>query len=398
MKNVPIVSNMYWNLPGPRHFITRIEETAAKSRLIWLNLPHDPLPGTWDEVKNGLLSGHIDVVIDLTIKSGTDIGSDIGVHFSRRRVSAEELAGLTAERRTAVILRSDGDVAANNCEAFAKAFMDQMEYVPGNVHLVIAGHEEGMTEDVRQGEIQVIIFDGGLSQDEMDAYVALRMLNRAGPGSTRLTRAIISEFAGFDVDLAEQLMQLDESQIVSIEDNLALLMGNSPFRWRHDSWLMRTRTNIDPGATHVLNDKHMADHGPLDGRDEAKSRIKRRYWRACVKILTPWLEERRIEILSVFEAQIMKLADTNNGKIAKPISHNRTIYLDPAELEFNNIVGMVNNNVLFITSQLENTAFNVCKIAKAVRDDIAHLRAPKANDVSKLIVEMDRLLGGKSKD
>lgn len=392
MKPVSIASDLYWSLPGPRDFIARVEEAAAKSRLLWINLPNETLPGTWERVKVALEHGRIDSIIDLAIKGGTDIASDIGVHFGRRSVTAEELGGFDAQQKTAIMLRSEGESAIVNCERYARAFFKCIENNSGNVLLVIGGHEESMTKDVKGGGIQVVTFDGGLSRDEMDAYVALRMLNRSGPGSTRLTRSIISEFAGFDVELAEQLMQLDESHIVNIVDNLVLLMGDSPFRWRHDSWLMRTRTYSDSNATHVLNDRHLTEHGPVGMREEAKNRIKRRYWRACVSILTPWLEERRLEVISVFERQITKLASLNSGKIAKPIGKDRFVYLDPAELEFNNIVGMSYNSVLTATTPRELEALNVCKMAKTVRDDIAHLRMPDPNDVSKLIVEMDRLL------
>jgi hypothetical protein len=44
------------------------------------------------------------------------------------------------------------------------------------------------------------------------------------PGSMRLTRAIVPEFAGFDVELADRIMQLSETQIVDIITNLPQLM------------------------------------------------------------------------------------------------------------------------------------------------------------------------------
>jgi hypothetical protein len=391
MEKLSIVPEVYWGLPGPRHFITRIEVTAANSRLIWINLPYQSPPGTWEGIQKGLKNGHIDRIINLRISSGTDISAEIGVHFDRKHLSAAELIALQADRRAAVILMPDGPDSAPNIERFGNEFLRAIGKGEGNVHLVLGVHEESLVSDAREGGVQVITFDGGLSPDEMDAYIAIRMLSRPGPGSTRLTRAIVSEFAGFDVELAERIMQLSETQIVNIITNLPQLMTDTPLRWRHDSWLTRTRSSAAHAATHTLNDVHLADHGPVEGREAANNRLKRRYWRACVKTLTPWLEERRVAVIRKFDRQIRAEAALHNGKIAKPIER-RVIYIDPDELEYNNIVGMCHAGKISATTTEESCAENVCRLAKAVRDEIAHMRMPHLNDIDRLIREMDRLL------
>lgn len=396
MSRTTIATDLYWSLPGPRKFIARVAESISSSRILWVNLPTEVLPGTWEGVLAGLRDAHIENPINLIIRGGTNIASDIGVHFSAKRITAEELISLEAPRRTAIVLRAEGIDGAKNCNAYAQEYLEALGKGCGNVHLVIAGHDDSLTADIKQGEIQVIAFDGGLSADEMDAYVALRMLSRPGPGSTRLSRAIISEFAGFDVELAEQLIQLDESQIVNIVDNLGVLMGAGPYRWRSDSWLMRTRSSSAPGMTHVLHDCFLSEHGLPDEKEKAASRVKARYWRACVKTLTPWLEERRVRVIEYFSSEIQRLASTNNGKIAKPLPNNKIIYIDPAELEYNNIVGISRNAGLSINTADQAAALSICKTAKDVRDDIAHLRMPKPENVSRLINEMDRLVISKS--
>lgn len=392
MSKISIATDLYWSLPSPRNFITRVADSVSSSRILWVNLPTEVLPGTWEGVVTGLRDAHIENTINLIIRGGTDIASDIGVHFSAKRVTAEELISLEAPRRTAIILRAEGPEGAKNCNAYAQEFLEAIGKGDGNVHLVIGGHDDFLTSDVKQGEIQVIAFDGGLSADEMDAYVALRMLSRPGPGSTRLSRAIISEFSGFDVELAEQMIQLDESQIVNIVDNLGILMGDGPYRWRSDSWLMRTRSSSAPGMTHVLHDRFMSEHGLGEEKEKAAGRIRARYWRACVKTLTPWLEERRVRVIGYFDEQIQRLASANQGKIAKPLPNNRVIYIDPAELEYNNIVGISRNPGIPINTADQAAALRICKSAKDVRDDIAHLRMPKPTDVNRLVDEMDRLV------
>jgi hypothetical protein len=392
MTRLTFVPELYWSLPGPRHFITRIEECAASVRLLWINLPRQCLPGTWEGVQKGLENGHIDEVRTLKIGGGTNIGSEIAVHLGRRHLSAAELMSFQADKRTAFILMPDGLEGVNNIGKFGAEFLNAIGRGNGNIQLVLGGHEEALAADQRDGNVQVITFDGGLSPDEMDAYIAIRMLSRQGPGSTRLARAIVSEFGGFDVELAERIMQLGESQIVNIIPNLPGLMTDGPLRWRYDSWLEGTRSSSAEGATHSLNDVYLAEHGPIEGREGAKSRLKQRYWRACVKTLTPWLEERRLTVIRMFDSHISREAAFNNGKIANPADGRRVRYLDPGELEYNNIVGMCKAGTIVPATTQESCAEYVCRLAKAVRDEIAHMRMPELNDIVRLIREMDRLL------
>lgn len=218
-----------------------------------------------------------------------------------------------------------------------------------------------------------------------------KILHTPGPGSTRLTRAIVSEFAGFDVELAEQIMQLSESQIVNLVENLPLLMGESPLRWRHDSWLTRTRSKAMKGVSHSLHDKYLSEHGPVAQREEALNRIKRRYWRACVKTISPWLEERRQQVINVFSNQIDIEVSKNGGKLLKPASNGAYIELSRSELEYNNIVGMERSGKITANTPIEICAKNVCFLAKKIRDDVAHLRMPSLISLNDLIREMDRL-------
>ena len=396
MTTTIIDSSLYWRLPGPRSFITRISEKVLHTRLLSVNLPIHAIPGTWDGVEEGIRHAHIDNIIKLKISGGTDISGEVGVHFGKLSLTAEELTLHMASWRSAVILLPQDEEGKANCAKYAEAFIQSIDKGLGNVLLIIGGNEESITDDTSNMGIQVIAFDGGLSPDEMDAYIAIRMLDRPGPGSTRLTRAIVSEFAGFDVELAEQIMQLNESQIVNIMSNLGILMGDSPFRWRYDSWLWLTRSSSAPGVHHTLHDKYLSEHGPVAYRAQALDRIKRRYWRACVKTISPWLEERRKPVISIFGAQIKAEAARNGGTIPKftgkdKFGNDRFVQLDPEELEYNNIVGMIRASKLSVTTVEEKCAERVCRLTKGVRDEIAHLRAPSPADVGDLISEMDRL-------
>ncbi|WP_446900808.1 hypothetical protein [Burkholderia sp. YIM B11467] len=361
---------------------------------MWINLPIATLPGTWEGVRRGLCHGHIERIVTLKIGGGTDISAEVGAHFGRKHLTAAELMAVEADARTGVILLPDGALGTENIERYGHEFLRAIGTGAGNVHLVLGVHEEVLKQDEREGGVQVITFDGGLSPDEMHAYVAIRMLSRPGPGTTRLSRAIVAEFAGFDVEFAERIMELSESQIANVINNLPMLSNETSSRWRNRSWLMRTTSNAAKATNHVLFDAHLAEHGKANERADADNRIKQRYWRACVKTLTPWLEERRLLVIRKFAAQLEREAAQSNGKIVRQIDENRSIKRDPDELEYNNIVGLCRVGKLVAVTADELGAERVCRLAKSVRDEIAHLRMPDPSLVGELIREMDCLLAG----
>jgi hypothetical protein len=362
-----------------------------ESRLLAVNLPDYILPGTWDRVRQGLEDGYADDVVELVIRSGSDIAIDVGHHFRQSRVTAGKLAGITHDGKRAIVLKADGEEAHKQCRQFGYDFMIATAHTDGNVRLVISLNDPDFGNE-GSDDIQIVSFDGGLTADEMDAYVGLRMIGRAGLGSTRLLKAIVSEFAGFDALFAERLMEIEDHRLVAIRDQLEAIENEQRDRWRVGTWQVGCRSKLCPGETHVLHDTYLAKSGSDISKESARSRIDQRYWRACVKVLTPWMEERRRYVMRFLQKKIDEHAAYNNGKITVPRGQISTRDIDPDELEYNNIVGMANNDLLVPSTEEERRAISVCRCVKRVRDDIAHLRAPKSDDVAKMVREMDLLL------
>lgn len=384
-----IDTSFYWVLPGPRSFAMRIGELLAGNRMMAINLPLVTVPGTWDLVQQGIEHGHVPQVFKIMVREGTNIGADVGFQFDRAAISGAQLANHVAQTPSAVILRSDSEAGMDLCNDYAAEFGKAIDQSQGNVRLITAWHSEDFVNDVGGQGIQVVTFDGGISPEEMEAYVAVRMMTRPGPGSTRLMRSIVAEFAGFDTNFAERLMAMDPAEILSIRTHLRKLLDETPERWRTNSWLQGTRSHASKEC-HVLHDQYLAEHGTVTQREAALQRIARRYWRACVKVLTPWLEERKQKVLDILKSHIEQRIEAD-GTIAVPRGNGRVAYVQPDELEFNNIVGMVYAG-LVTKNQRESQAVSVCKCAKSVRDDISHLRAPDLQKIIQLIQEMDSLL------
>lgn len=387
------VSSLYWNLPGPSGFIQRVQSRARACRATVLSFPRYLVPGTWEGVKEGLRCADVRNVVDLVIREGADVAYEIGPHVHRELVTAPQLAEVVSAEPLAVLLRAASDSARISCQEYFAKFLAALEHAAGNVHLFLEMRHGEWELDQFGRDVQVLAFDGSLSSDEIDAYVGIRMIGREGPGTTKLLRALVSEYAGFDVHLAERLIGFADDDILRLPESLGTLIEEDPLRWRVQDWAQGTSSVNSDKSWHPLHEWYLALHvGPW--QQEARLAAHRRYWRACVRALTPWLEERRGSILSIFQGPLDDLiASAPNGKLTKTLRSGRTIEVDHTELDYNNLVGLVYNGGLKLPQDgVVQQAFAVCKVAKAVRDDLAHLRAPKSQDITTLVAAMDALL------
>ena len=386
------VSSLYWSLPTPRSFVERVQSHAKACRATVLSFRRHLMPGTWDGVKEGLRAADV-LYKEISIGDGTDIALEIAPHLECSAATPLVLAQLRANHLVAVLLRPRSEMARQRCDDYFAHFLREVEHSAGSVHLFIEMRDGEQRLDAKGRDVQVLTFDGALSPDEMAAYVGIRMLGREGPGSTRLLRALVYEYAGFDARLAERLIALTDSEILSLPGSLGPLLEEEPLRWSASSWAHGTHATIDGHeARHPLHEWHLALHkGHF--QDEARRASQKRYWRASVQALTPWLEERRGSVLEVFKKPIDEVLAVTGGKIQKVLQSGKTVEIDRSEIDYNTLVGFAHYQGLRIPfDPISQRAFGVCKLAKCVRDDLAHLRAPKLQDISSLISETDGLL------
>lgn len=385
-------SKLYWSLPGPAEFVHRVATRAARGRALLINIPSNIVPGVMQMTVEAIRQAHSTEPIVLDVREGTDLTRDVAKHFGRGLITAKQLAAHEGDATQAVVLRADGDIGQRVCEDFAWQFMQATKECRGNVLMLVCIQLPDQRSDGADGDTHVLTFDGGLTREEMRAYVGIRMIQRGGPGSTSLLREIVTEFAGFDAVFAERLIALDNAQIMSIRDVLGSLAASEQARWRGGNWLCGC-SSLAAQEPHVLHDYYIAENGPLLLRQDAASRINRRYWKACLHGLLPWIEERRAKILHVLRNALQRV-----GPIRLPRGANRFVDAEIEDLEINNIVWLTfddpkdrGKKVLVPTTEREELAVSVCHATKKVRDAIAHLRAPEVEHVSRLIRDMDQL-------
>lgn len=392
-----IDTELYWSLPSARQFAGDITRSIADCRIVAINLPALPVVGIFEVIKQSMRDAHVDAPVHINILPGMDIGGEIGAALGHGRMTGAMLAHLQLAYKACIVLVDKDPDARGAVESFVSDFAEAIGAADGNTCLIFTTSLERPEQPSLQrvgavDGMQTITFDGGIKPDEMDAYVGIRMLGRNGPGSTRLLAAIISEFATFDVCFAEQLMLLDETALLNLVAELPRLSDKDGIRWCADGWRSGSYSLITKG-THALRLAFLAEHGAAAEKKMAKQVIARLYWRASLKSLTPWLEEHRAYVMSEFTPGLQVIASRNGGNIpAKINAKGKTFYLLVEEVEYNNIVGMVNCGELSPSTGIARSAFKVCCYAKKVRDEIAHLRPPSAKDILDLIREMDAFL------
>ena len=390
-----ISSSLYWTLPTPADFIHKVTDAARSARSIILSFPEympvDPIHA----MERGLKNANIHEPLILNIRDGMNISVEIGTHFGGGNVPAEVLAHYEYGAQHAVVLQPHGKRAQSHCEKYTEEFIKAIDESVGDVRLVMAIRNGLYMEDASSDKLKVIAFDGGLKYAEMDAYVAMRMVNYPGPGSTNLYKHLVTEYGSFDPAIAEKLSRMETSMLLGLPLSLTDILREDLIRWSKLSWVMGTKSNASV-EIHPLHECYSATHSGSDG-ERYKRLSGQRYWRACLKSIIPWLEERRPRIIQILDRPLQRIESAAGGhdKIQKKMGQ-QMVNVTRDELEYNDIFYQSHryefNDIPF--SQLEHNAVGICRLAKAVRDDLSHLRPPSVDNLTNLISSMDLLIPG----
>ena len=386
--------SFYWSLPTPRRLLKKITEISAFTKVIGINSPKSLTVETWPHAKAAMSSHHISRDFPLRVRQGTDLSADIGFHFGVKHMSAAALAHVVDAPLTAIFFQPEDLGGWNSAREYVMEFLRAIEqfnsiYCP--VRIILDMEDPHITKDHRIGEFSVFAFDGGLSPEEMEAYVAMRLIekldlpNGLEVGEYQLRKSIIASFAGFDPELAERMLDWQPNEVLCVTDHLTSLLDDEPARWTTTSWINGT---INCHSTlHTLRLQYLKLHGSVKEKIAADSKIKKLYWMACLKAITPWLEEIRPVVVKVVRAHVKKQANVNSGKLVKEVN-GVDRYTDIDDVEFSTIAWMHKTRRFSRLNPEEDAAVAVCHAATDVRNEIAHLRAPATQDVMQLVSKL----------
>lgn len=376
--SVPI----YWAMPGPASFLSDLGHLLDSHRALTVCLEREAVAGDHDVIIDAFKRAchEPEQVVFLDVHEGSHIESDIGHHFGLMKLSAMQLAHRSQPPRVTVVLTPFSARANERCRTFFTEFVNESAGVLGGcVRLVVVWSL--LADPLPPKSPCELRFDGTLSEDEMHAYVTQRMVGRRGPGSTSLARHLVIEFAGTDPLAAEELMTLHPNALLQLPDSL----GSIP---------LKGASSVK--ATGALKD-WLDVRAQAAGSAGASKRLEQRYWRACVRALLPWIEERRLPVIDKLRDSLEDYLFPTQGVWKKPSPWRPGQYQHIAidELEFNDIVAMSHREVADPFKGLDakaSSALTACLRVKKVRDAIAHMRPPAAADICEMVRIVDELL------
>jgi len=386
-------SPLYWTLPTPSAFLSKLRDAVQQRRVVLLNFPEVLCVNPRRVIENALADAGLRDPIVLDIADGVSVAGEIGTHFSEPIMTAELLAHQVCGYPRAVVLHAKGAKAQISCENYAQQFIAGMDHSSGDVRLIMALCDGTLHKDQNNDTMQVISFDGYLTPSEMHAYVYQRMVSRDGPGSTSLLRSLVAEYASFDPLLAERLVQMEAESLLGLPDSLTHILSSDPLRWSRHGWIHGTTCQFSD-EVHALYEWYQATHSSRQA-SQYRKRSEKRYWRACIKTLLPWLEERRPLIIEALKRPIDRIEDDSGRRdnITKMMG-KLEVQVTRDELEYNDIVYRSYTPAFtgIEWTPKEAAAVTICRIAKKVRDDLSHLRCPQVEEVLNLVTTMDQLL------
>ena len=392
-----VATEVYWVMTGPRAFGDAIAAAVLEHRWLAIHIPARPMPGFATTVERALARAHLDDEQARWIRIGDeqDVGTLIGTLFDLPAMNAIQLAHVQGAVRT-IVLYPTSEAATGACQNYLKSYEAAVGHVPrqrGQLSLVVVLPQ---SLDAPRPPIasrpQDIVFAGALTAQEMQAYVAVRMGTRSGPGDTELLRTLVSEFAGFDAQLAEDLIAFSDQAILGLPNSLGMLSGHDDARWRTGRWSAGCYADIEgKRRRHVLYEFFLSQHAGPEQRD-AIAWLKRRYWRACLRSLLPWLEERRSLVIDVLRGPLEQHLKKTGGKAVRTTMSGFRVETEIDDLEYNQIPGMVLNERFTVSGSRQKLAVDLCFAAKRVRDSMAHMRPPEAGRILELTDLMARLL------
>jgi hypothetical protein len=393
-----VATDLYWIMPGPRRFIDSVTSAISVHHLVRVRVPAVPIAGLHTALDSALQRAHFDNEHTrwLKIHEGMDVSTEIGSALGSGVVFPEQLAHVSSPIKT-IVLDACSENAVEICEKYLTRAEDVAskdekgrEQISVLALLPVSRRSADNPEVMRPEEL---VFAGALTVQELMAYVAVRMIDRGGPSDTGLLRMLVTEFAGFDVRLAEVLISLQDDALLALPRSLEPLCARSEPRWQSGRWSAGCYAHINGSRTrHALHELYLSRHEGPDQRD-ATDWLKRRYWRACVRTLLPWLEERRSRVIDVLRPALVTHLKASGGKAVRTTDSGFRLETSLEDLEYNQIPGLVRHERFDVSGNfLMRRAVDVCFAAKKVRDDIAHMRPPQAGDILALTSKMEDVL------
>jgi len=303
----------WWELPGPRAFITAVERDVREGKSVFIQLPdHCPkrLSGSIRQVLGDDLrwfSTTIDTNVSPTefLYNLLVVGSD---HRSLR--TPYTLIAEPSFQRHVIWIEG---LSPSIWPAWG-AFFLEYERAGRSVHPARRTHflVPLRTSNVRIKVPTAIglseqIWNGWLRYGDMHFYSCTCVGERPTSLETELTVALVAELARWDPDLCEWLSQYSVEQLVQPRDLLSKFSAERGWNSNlevanQDAWTL--------GACQIVKGKSVP-HACLSSLSE----LERLVWKAEITVLMPYIEEQRQNLLQKYQKFLRVPFTTAQGQL-----------------------------------------------------------------------------------
>lgn len=182
---------------------------------------------------------------------------------------------------------------------------------------------------------------------------------------------------------------MTNEEILALPDSLTHLLAAKEEKWATQSWIRGSASLTCPHETHTLHEWYQAIHtSPLS--DKGRDAVHRRYWRACIKAISPWIEERRHIVVSELQPVLLQLEPSGSFQI--PVGNkNEFKSVKIKDLEYNDLQyqkRMAREQNIKLTAR-QARAFDICGKARIVRNEISHTRMPPLASIQDLVLSLE---------
>lgn len=369
------MNSYWWQLPGPAHFLAFVEDDLRQGKNVFLALP-EYMPRDFlrialaNRVKDDFWYWRPIFLQEEPKFRDEPVRLLFNRFVGRReaRIDVNALVERDSFHANLIWLEGLEEVSTSTWEAWKAFFKDYThscrKLAEGKRTLFCVPLVGTLATQILPGEaltLSIRRWCGVVEQLDMSLYISLLSKNTCFTNRLKknLKIAISTELAGTDPELAELLFKLPFENLLEPFDNLfnqlkeiAKERGWHEEQVRDPQWHLGMSDEIE--GTFFIHAAAVALQG-----DKGKNELQRRIWRGQVRILFPFLEEKRIALLK--ELQHLRL-------LKVPFETSVGLIENLHDLELSHIYHQTKN------SHLPSKTRNLINILTDIRHTIAHLK------------------------
>ncbi|MFN4045622.1 hypothetical protein [Limnobacter sp.] len=373
---------IFWDMPSPKKFLLDVLRAAEEKGGCAIRMPKQVESSNIKIAVEHEMGLSAPQSVVFKVSSSDEVLSIIGRWANQDYLTMHSLGQNEFNGLKVLFLEPLCLTSLNECISFLSEIGSSDTQVCFKVIVL----ERGINPEVDTGEITTFYFNGSISEKELSAYLLIRFSSMGLEDESGFYRLLVEEFAKFDPFFCEELLlETQEALLNEPERILKEKMTNRIGDCSTPSWVNGMISAPEGDFAHILHHAYLAEHADEEKREPAKRLIQQRMWRASMRALLPWIEERKSIIGQAFATELEDRSDKNGyieyGK-KDPSFPRRTRHWTATE--FGSLVAYVKHENLNCSSEFQKAVFDFAVQVAVVRNKISHFQYPNYCDIKKM--------------